>query len=348
MKRPNGSGSVVKLSGRRRRPYVVKVSGRNAQGRIVQVPLSYHPTAAEAYAALDQYNAGRAAMPSVDRISMTVGDVFAAWSAHAYRKLNLPSIQSHNAAWNRRVSRYADRKMRSMTLADWQAILDEDDENGLSQSLISNDAILIRALNQWAMQNDVIVKDYSAYLDVPTVDIKNPRNALTDLQVGKLTQLAAAGEPWADTALMLCYTGFRVSELLALTRFAYHADGDYLQGGGKTKAGQDRIIPVHPKIKPYLMTWLARGGDTIICDDDGHSIAPYRYRTYFKVIAGKIGAPQVTPHWCRHTFSTRLYTAGVEMLTIKWLMGHSTRQDITAHYTHSKIDLLQAAVLRLA
>lgn len=59
MKRPNGSGSVVKLSGRRRRPYAVKVSGRNAQGRIVQVPLSYHPTAAEAYAALDQYNAGR-------------------------------------------------------------------------------------------------------------------------------------------------------------------------------------------------------------------------------------------------------------------------------------------------
>lgn len=113
-------------------------------------------------------------MPSVDRISMTVGDVFAAWSAHAYRKLNLPSIQSHNAAWNRRVSRYTDRKMQEHDPGRLAAILDEDDENGLSQSLISNDAILIRALNQWAMQNDVIMKDYSAYLDIPTVIIKNP------------------------------------------------------------------------------------------------------------------------------------------------------------------------------
>ena len=36
MKRANGSGSIVKLSGNRRRPYMVRVSARDEYGHIVQ------------------------------------------------------------------------------------------------------------------------------------------------------------------------------------------------------------------------------------------------------------------------------------------------------------------------
>ena len=50
----------------------------------------------------------------------------------------------------------------------------------------------------------------------------------------KLEQLAADGFPWADTVLMLCYTGFRITEFLTLTRFSYDVTGNYLRGGIKT------------------------------------------------------------------------------------------------------------------
>lgn len=93
-------------------------------------------------------------------------------------------------------------------------------------------------------------KDYSAYLDIPSVDPKRKKGAFTDLQMAKLEKLAAEGFPWADTVLMLCYTGFRISEFLALTRFSYNQAENYLQGGTKTRAGKDRIVPVHPKIAP--------------------------------------------------------------------------------------------------
>lgn len=106
------------------------------------------------------------------------------------------------------------------------------------------------------MERDIVSKDYSAFVDLPTVGAKVEKGAFNDLQMAKLEQLAADGMPWADTALMLCYTGFRVSEFLGLTRFAYHTDGDYLQGGMKTAAGRGRIVPVHPKIKPYLSLGL--------------------------------------------------------------------------------------------
>lgn len=141
------------------------------------------------------------------------------------------------------------------------------------------------------MERDIVGKDYSAYLDIPSVSAKRPRDALSDLQVAQLAKMAASGVPWADTALILCYTGFRVSELLNLTPY--------------------------PKIKPYLRAWLSRGGETIICDGHGHAIPPEQYREHFKELMVQIGAPDATPHWCRHTFATRLHTANADALTVK-------------------------------
>lgn len=352
MKRPNGSGTVVKLSGNRRRPYAIRVPARDKRGRIIQCTLSYHKSSTEAYAALDAYNLARTAghAPAPAELSATVQDVFNGWSARAYRKLGPASITSHNAAWNKRVSRFAARTMRSVSLDEWQSILDEDEDEGRSQSLINNDAILIRALNQYAMERDIIGKDYSQFLDVPIVDIKSKKGAFTDEQLAKLELLAADGVPFADTVLMLCYTGFRISEFLSLTADSYHPDeGGYLQGGKKTRAGKNRIVPVHPKIQPYLAAWLSKGGEAIICDSDGHAIHSQKYRMrIFHPLVEQIGLPEATPHWCRHTMATRLHAAGADMLTMKWLLGHSTKSDITSHYTHESISTLRQAVLLLS
>ena len=351
MKRANGTGSVVKLSGKRRRPWAVKVSCKDQYGRIIQKIVSYHEKAAEAQTALEEYNRAveSGTAPAVDKLDMTVGDVFNGWKTREYRKLKPASIASHNAAWNQRVSRFSVRKMRSMTLDEWQSLLDEDEDSGLSQSTINNDACLIKALYSYSMERDIVGKDYSKYLDIPSVGAKRPRDALSDLQVAQLSKLAAEGVPWADTALMLCYTGFRVSEFLQLTQFNYHPeDGGYLQGGLKTDAGKNRIVPVHPKIRPYLSAWISKGGETIICDADGKAVNSVRYRESFQRLMEQIGAPGATPHWCRHTFATRLHSAKADPLTVKWLLGHSTKSDITAHYTHETITVLRDAIGLLA
>lgn len=351
MRRANGTGTIVKLSGNRRSPYAVRVPTRDEKGRVKQVYLSYHAKAGDAQEALDAYNklksAGQA--PSADKLQMTVQQIYDAWSAREYKKLNPPSIRSHKAAWNSRVSRYAERKMRNVTLDEWQAILDEDEDNGLSQSTINNDALLIKDLYAYASKNDIVGKDYSKYLDIPSVDPKKAKGAFNDLQMRKLEQMAAEGVPWADTVLILCYTGFRITEFLGLTPFSYHPEsGGYLQAGIKSAAGRDRIVPVHPKIAPYLRKRLAEGGGTII-SDHGMSISANKYRSsIFPEIAAALWQLDATPHWCRHTFATRLHTAQVDSLTTKWLLGHSTKGDVTAGYTHKELSVLVDAVRRLA
>ena len=347
MKRANGTGSIVKLSGNRRKPYAVRVSERDRYGRVVQKTLSYHEKAAQAQEALELYQQAKArgTAPAAGMLGMTVGEVFECWKAREYRKLNPASIASHNAAWNKRVSRFAGRKMRSMTLDEWQSILDEDEDAGLSQSSIHNDAILIKALYAYSMERDIVGKDYSRYLDIPTVGAKRPRSALTEEQVKQLAALAADGFPWADTALILCYTGFRISELLNLEQGSYHEEaGGYLQGGLKTKAGKGRIVPIHREIRPYVEAWMAKGGRTIICNEKGEGISSVQYREHFSRLMEEISMLQATPHWCRHTFATHLYTAGADSLTVKWLLGHSTSADITAHYTHATLEHLRATI----
>lgn len=82
MKRPNGTGTVVKLSGNRRKPFAVKIPARDDRGYVIQKVLSCHASAREAQAALDEYNASRdtGSAPAPDKFSMTLRDVYDLWS----------------------------------------------------------------------------------------------------------------------------------------------------------------------------------------------------------------------------------------------------------------------------
>ena len=55
MRRPNGTGTITKMSGNRRKPYAVRVPARDRKGRVVQKYLSYHATMRDAMEALDAY-----------------------------------------------------------------------------------------------------------------------------------------------------------------------------------------------------------------------------------------------------------------------------------------------------
>lgn len=349
MKRANGTGTIVRLSGNRRKPFAVKIPARDSRGYVVQNVLGYYPSAREAQAALEDYNVNKntKAAPAPDKLSMTLQAVYDLWSTRKYAKAGAASVVSYKASW-KRLSKLAGLTMRNITVDQLQAIIDQDEADGLSKSSINNDRLLMRALYAFAMERDIVAKDYSAFVQIPSVGPKYEKGVFDDLQMKKLEQMAVDGFPWADTVLMLCYTGFRITEFLTLTPFSYNAEGDYLRGGIKTEAGKNRVVPVHPKIKPFLMRWLSKGGQTIVCQESGDPLVTHQYRdNYFHHVVAELGVPNATPHWCRHTFSSRLHAAGVVELEQKRLLGHSNK-DVTEHYTHTDIAQLTSAIRLLA
>ena len=66
-----------------------------------------------------------------------------------------------------------------------QQIIDQDEADGLSKSSIQNDKALISALFRFSMERDIIIKDYSQFIRMPSVQAKQEKGVLSDLQLKK-------------------------------------------------------------------------------------------------------------------------------------------------------------------
>lgn len=115
-----------------------------------------------------------------------------------------------------------------------------------------------------------------------------------------------------------------------------------MKGGTKTKAGKNRIVPIHPKIRPLIERRLAEGGPQLI-SYNGKICNQTQYRIFWADIMKALKMNH-TPHECRHTFETKLDSAGANRKCIDLLMGHVSKDTGNRVYNHKTLDELKATV----
>ena len=102
MKNPNGYGSVVKLSGNRRKPYCArKTSGWNEKGYPIYMVIGYYADRQAAMIALADYNRNPF---DIDLSKITMKELFEKWSARDFQKMSKSSASSHKSAFKHCVS----------------------------------------------------------------------------------------------------------------------------------------------------------------------------------------------------------------------------------------------------
>jgi site-specific recombinase XerD len=119
------------------------------------------------------------------------------------------------------------------------------------------------------------------------------------------------------------------------------------------KGEKSRTVPVHPKLREALATWLAerpahRGADPAALFTSSRGT-----RMTTDAIAGVIGAitaaagldDHVTSHVLRHTFGTELTRDGVDIVTVAELMGHVSLETTRLYTRPSAADLQRAVDL---
>ena len=337
MRRANGQGSVYKMSGNRRKPWRAMISqGKTISGYSKRVDLGCFATRIEAEAAVRQY----LDVP-VEKPNITLGELHGEWQPLAYATLSKQTKDSYNAAW-RHFAPIENEKIRNIRTGQLQFIIDNC-PNGLSSK--KDIKTLARLLWKYAMQNDIVTKNYADFIIMPKEE-KKERPHFTELERKKIVTAAQNGIPWADTIQILIYTGFRVNEMLGLTPFSVIYDEQrpaFFRGGLKTTAGKNRIVPIHKNIVPYIEKWLSLGGDTIICTPKGKRIRYNDYLDIFKQTLEKIGVRILTPHATRHTWFSMTNAAGIND-TVRQTIGGHADPEITKQYTHPELKELAAAI----
>ena len=156
--------------------------------------------------------------------------------------------------------------------------------------------------------------------------------------------LAACSPTLRPVVLTVLHTGFRKSELLSLT----WQDVDFQRRmitvqASYAKNGETRSIPMTATVTTTLRALQPTTASTAAVFLN-HQGAPYRnLRNVFVAACRRGGVTDVTFHDLRHTFASRLVMAGVDLPTVKELMGHKNIT-MTMRYAHLSHGHKQSAV----
>ena len=320
LKRPNGTGTVYKLSGRRTRPWVA------AKNKTI---IGYYSKKTEALEALERL----AGKPISERYNMTFEDVFQEWKAEHFREVGEKSIAAYENAYTKSKELYG-RQFRSLRVKDFQAIIDNN-KAAKSRSAQAKYKHLFVQLSEWAVREEAATTNYAKFVKL---DGEKPKEkaVFTNSEIQKLE---SAGTPAAKLTLMLIYTGMRIGELFALPLADYHES--YVIGGEKTKAGRNRIIPIRPEGRGYFAEVAASAdGDLLISGYAGQKVAEnFRKRDYYPMLE-QLGIEKKPPHATRHTFASWAVSAGIRPEMLQKILGHSNYDTTADIYVHANIDQL--------
>lgn len=159
--------------------------------------------------------------------------------------------------------------------------------------------------------------------------------------------LAAANEPLKSILVTALHTGMRRGEILSLTWSAVDF-GRNLITVVNPKNGRSRQIPLNEQVRGVLRARKqADGLHTFVFADTRSGRQIGSVKTAFLATLRRAGITGLRFHDLRHTFATRLVTQGVDLLTVKELLGHSSIA-MTMRYAHPSERNLRRAVELLA
>lgn len=350
---PNGFGGVRSLGPNLRKPYQARVTdGWDDEGRQIYRSLGTFETEREALLALAKYNDDPCALGTS---TLTFAEVYQMWYA---KRFSGPEDQRGNSAASRRAAESAfknsqalhGRRFYQIKLKDLQ---EQMDACQLRTSSRNNVKQLWMELWRYALLHEIVRSNQAGEVEIGTREAdsrpKVVRAIFTadELQllwsVERIARDFGDDETWSQVAgaLVLNYTGVRITEMLRLPVANIHMKERYIVGGLKTAAGKNRIIPIHLALLPILRR-LSAGKTYLFERSPGrpHNRTSYVNR-YWDPLMARLEMNHL-PHDCRYTCISLLDTAGVKDLTIKRIVGHADKNQ-TEHYTVKELpELLEA------
>lgn len=368
-RRPNGSGTVVKLSGRRRKPFCAKVTldERNlTNGEKKRLVIGTFETYQEALNALSLYSltvnntiSKKEAMeidPEVyqkvqDKMSKKVPTFLDIYYILDKDEFSLLSPQTQNSMHGaiKHLKKLHYLKIDQITLRMIQDVFDEDGSNHSTQvhmKTICTKVFRYAVVNQCIERND----DYTSYIRIAKYEESDMHRPYT---INEILALKKADTPEAHIMLIFIYTGVRINELLNINRDNIHIDEkcdddgterliSYMITGSKTKAGKNRIVPIHDDIKQFVIDELLKPEKRLV----DVTYANFTTRTVL-IKVNKLLNTHHTMHDTRKTFATLCQMNNLNVYIRKKVLGHRMNDITFDVYTNESKNRLWTEVNKI-
>lgn len=337
MRKPNGYGSIKRLSGRRRRPFVFVIS---VDGK--QKPVEYFSTQVEAEIFQADYNKLHFHR-SLPGHQITLAELYHKWlPAHtANTAPSQSTLDSYSNSFKHLVQLHYE-PVQNLKYVDYQKILDAMRKSGLSYSSLKKVRSLISLLEKYAVTIELINKCYAPLLSVGKNKAVRPHHPFSRQKINRLW--ANTDEPGVDTVLILLYTGMRVGEMLHLQKSDVNLRQGYIRITKSKTVSGIRTIPIHHRIAPLIASRMKSAGVYLIADTEGKPYDYSRYCLLWRAVMHLIKADGHTTHDCRHTVATLLDNAGANETAKRRILGHAGGDVTERVYTHKGLRQLRKCI----
>lgn len=349
-RRPNNTGTVVKLSGKRRSPFCARVMSDERDiitGKKKQICIGTFATREEALNALSIYSLKRSnaitneearnlAPDLFDKIQKkaqkkipTFKEIYEILDAEEFSKLSNSARKGYKA-WIKHFKSIYDRPINNITLADLQFVFDNDSSKNGTQAHMK---VLCCKIFEYAVIHQHISRDddYTSYIKI--ADYKQSTKHFA-FDIEEIKKLQSADTPETHLMLIYIYTGLRVGELLHINRDNIHIDEkcdddgterliSYIVTGSKTAAGKNRIVPIHNDIKQFVIDELIEKEKRLI--DVSYE---WGFNKNIMPMINNMLNTNHTMHDTRVTFASLCQLYKVDVYARKKILGHKLK-DIT-------------------
>ncbi len=345
-KRAQGTGTIYCRKGYTNNPYVAFApASKHGSNRIYLGSFKTHELA---QTALDKYKSEN----FTDLYNATLSKVYDKWSKNHFEALSKSGIQGYKTAW-KYLSKISSAKIRELKTADYQQCIN-DCANKNSRPQCEKVKQLCSQLCKYAMQNDIIDKNYAEFIKLPKAE-KKEKEIFTHDELKLLWK--HSDDIRIQQILIMCYTGFRIGEFCNILKSNVNLSERYIIAGEKTEAGIDRYVPIQDDIFPFIQHIYNLCTSERLINMD---VKTFRNNVFYAALADlnlidpptknektkklEYKNPRLTPHCTRHTFATLCVESGMNPEDLQKIIGHAKFETTADIYVHENTGKLQAAI----
>lgn len=339
MKNANGEGSVYKLKGKRRKPWVVSVTVRYEEGKQKRKVLGTFLTKKEAQIELLAY---------LDNPMLFSGKTFKEIKELWYQgyKKNVSNITLKNVTIQlKKLDVFDNIKIKDLKLHILQKFFDDMNASYGTKYYIRS---ILNMIFEFSVKNELIENNKIKFIELGKNEKVVQRKIFTseeiDILFNNLNSENKFVKKMAYGVLILIYTGLRVGELINLKTKDVDLDKNIISIiESKTESGI-RKIPISKKIIDLFTANIDYTKEFFFSNSRGSKYVYVNFKFQFDKMLDLLDLGKHTIHDTRHTFATLLNNANANSTSIIKLIGHSDFSTTENIYTHKDIEELRKAV----